>query len=159
MLKIMKELWDKNQDKLRTELSSRDDLNECSYVDLVKIAFDKIYNDDSRLDNENLFIDRVHEIDDGDYQGTLIYLIPFNSYQPDPEDYRMTFAWYGSRSGCDALQSAQSWGDGKLTEQQVKDFMSICKDLICNAIKPYNYGWRHDDRFDVVEEGDNSEQE
>lgn len=46
MLKIMKELWDKNQDKLRTELSSRDDLNECSYVDLVKIAFDKIYNDD-----------------------------------------------------------------------------------------------------------------
>lgn len=111
------------------------------------------------LDNENLFIDRVHEIDDGDYQGTLIYLIPFNSYQPDPEDYRMTFAWYGSCSGCDALQSAQSWGDGKLTEQQVKDFMSICKDLICNAIKPYNYGWRHDDRFDVVEEGDNSEQE
>ena len=72
----MKELWDKNKDKLRTELSSRDDLNECSYVDLVKIAFDKIYNDDSRLDNENLFIDRVHEIDDGDYQGTLIYLIP-----------------------------------------------------------------------------------
>ena len=52
-----------------------------------------------------------------------------------------------------------SWGDGKLTEQQVKDFMNICKDLICNAIKPYNYGWRHDDRFDVVEEGDNSEQE
>ena len=50
MLKIMKELWDKNQDKLRTELSSRDDLNECSYVDLVKIAFDKIYNDDSRFD-------------------------------------------------------------------------------------------------------------
>lgn len=47
MLKIMKELWDKNKDKLRTELSSRDDLNECSYVDLVKIAFDKIYNDDS----------------------------------------------------------------------------------------------------------------
>lgn len=45
MLKIMKELWDKNQDKLRTELSSRDDLNECSYVDLVKIAFDKIYLD------------------------------------------------------------------------------------------------------------------
>lgn len=40
-----------------------------------------------------------------------------------------------------------------------KDFMNICKDLICNAIKPYNYGWRHDDRFDVVEEGDNSEQE
>lgn len=113
MLKIMKELWDKNKDKLRTELSSRDDLNECSYVDLVKIAFDKIYNDDSRLDNENLFIDRVHEIDDGDYQGTLIYLIPFNSYQPDPEDYLMTFAWYGSCSGCDALQSAQSWGRRK----------------------------------------------
>ena len=42
MLKIMKELWDKNQDKLRTELSSRDDLTECRYGDLVKMALDKI---------------------------------------------------------------------------------------------------------------------
>ena len=159
MLKIMKELWDKNQDKLREELSSRDDLNECTYKDLVKITFDKIYNDDSRLDNGNLWLDRIHEIDDGDYQGTLIYLIPFDAYQPGPGDYLMTFSWYGSCSGCDALQAVQDYGHEKLTEQQVKDFMSICKDLICNTIKPYNYGWRHDDKFDTVEEGDNSEQE
>ena len=159
MLKIMKELWDKNQDKLRTELSSRDDLNECNYVDLVKIAFDKIYNNDDRFDSENLCLDKVHEIDDGGYQGTLIYLIPFNICGPDPEDYLMTFAWYGSCSGCDALQSAQAFENGKLNEQQVKDFMAICKDLICNTIKPYNYGWRNEEMFDVVEEGDNSEQE
>lgn len=158
MLKIMKELWGKNQDKLREELSSRDDLNECSYKDLVKITFDKIYNDESRFDYDNLSVDRVHEIDDGGYQGVLIYLIPFNTCYPDPEDYLMTFAWYGSCSGCDALQGAQACETGKLTERQVKDFMSICKDLICNTIKPYNYGWRHDNRFDVVEEGDNSEQ-
>lgn len=158
MLKIMKELWDKNQDKLREELSSRVDLNECAYKDLVKIAFDKIYNYGSRFDIENLLLDRIHEIDDGNYQGTLIYLIPFDTYQPGPEDYLMTFSWYGSCSGCDALQAVQDYGHEKLTEQQVKDFMSICKDLICNTIKPYNYGWRHDDRFDVVEEGDRSEQ-
>ena len=136
MLKIMKELWGKNQDKLREELSSRDDLNECSYKDLVKITFDKIYNDGSRFDIENLLLDRIHEIDDGNYQGTLIYLIPFNSYLPDPEDYLMTFVWYGSCSGCDALLAAQEWGGGKITEQQVKDFMAICKELICNTIKP-----------------------
>ena len=158
MMKIMKKLWNKNQDKLREELSSRDDLNECGYVDLVKIAFDKIYNDENRTDSENLCTDKVHEIDDGDYQGTRIYLIPFDTYQPDPKDYLMTSVWYGSCTGCDVLLAAQEWGGGKLTEQQVKDFMSICKDLICNTIKPYNYGWRHDDRFDIVEEGDNSEQ-
>lgn len=158
MLKIMKELWDKNQDKLREELSSRVDLNECAYKDLVKIAFDKIYNDDSRFDSENLWLDRIHEIDDGDYQGTLIYLIPFDTYQPCSDDYLMTFAWYGSCSGCDALQAVQDYGHKKLTEQQVKVFMSICKDPIFNTIKPYNYGWRHDDKFDAVEEGDNSEQ-
>jgi hypothetical protein len=65
----------------------------------------------------------------------------------------MTYIGYGSCSGCDALQNAQDWTDNELlTDQQVKDFMSICKDIICNAVKPYNHGWREDDNFKRVEE-------
>ena len=26
-------------------------------------------------------------------------------------------------------------------------FMDICQDLICNAIKPYNFGWREDENW------------
>jgi hypothetical protein len=48
------------------------------------------------------------------------------------------------------LQSIQSYGDGKLTEDQVKDFMALCKDLITNMIKPYNTGWRYSEKFETV---------
>jgi hypothetical protein len=30
--------------------------------------------------------------------------------------------------------------------------MSLCKDLVCNTVKPYNSGWRNEEIFDSVEE-------
>lgn len=34
----------------------------------------------------------------------------------------------------------------------VDGYMSLCKDILTNTIKPYNYGWRNDSKFDQVEE-------
>lgn len=65
----------------------------------------------------------------------------------------MTHIYYGSCSCCDTLQNAQSidyHDDGLLSSKQVDAYMTICKDIVTNMIKPYNYGWRHDDWFDVV---------
>lgn len=153
MLKIMKALWDLNQEKLRATLRTRTDLNDCCYEDLVKLTFDTIYNSFDFGYGKKLDTEHITEIDNGDYQGTLLFLIPFYTYQPSEDEYLMTYIGYGSCSGCDALQAAQSWHyDEKLNEEQVQDFMSICKDLICNTIKPYNYGWRHSEEFDPVEE-------
>lgn len=155
MIKIMKDLWDKNSNALRDKLSSWSELNTCTYIDLVRLTFDTIYNDGSQKVNLDLEDKHIHEIDDGDYQGTLLYVIPFCGYQPDAENYIMTFIYYGSCSGCDSLMDAQSWTDHDGTEEQrIATFMSICKAFICNAIKPYNYGWRHNPDFDIVEEGD-----
>ena len=44
MLKIIKEQWDKNRDLLRAALEEGETFNECDYVDLVKLSFEKIFN-------------------------------------------------------------------------------------------------------------------
>ena len=147
MTRIMKERWDANKDKLRAVLAERTDLNTCQYEDLVKLTFETIYNTtvtdlDCKLDLTNITV-----VNNGNYQGTLLFLIPFDTYQPSEHEYVMTYVGYGSCSVCDALQAAQGWGEGKLTEQQIAGFMDICGNLISNTIKPYNYGWREDENW------------
>jgi hypothetical protein len=46
--------------------------------------------------------DQIHEIDDGDYQGTLVYVIGAGGYQPST--YWAVSVGYGSCSTCDTLQ-------------------------------------------------------
>ena len=151
MTRMMKKCWDANKDKLRNLLAERTDLNGCEYNDLVKLTFETIYNAHTDLAGyPTLNVDNITIIDDGDYQGTLLFLIPFNTYQPSEYEYVMSFINYGSCSGCDALQGVQSWGNygkEKPTEEQLDGFMNICKDLICNAIKPYNCAWREDENW------------
>jgi hypothetical protein len=81
----------------------------------------------------------------------LLFLIPTKVYQPAEYEYLMTFVSYGSCSGCDTLLSIQTF-DEELTENMLKDYMSLCKDLVCNIIKPYNCGWRNESVFETVEE-------
>jgi hypothetical protein len=152
MLKKLLEKWNENKDLLKRELAIRTDLNSCDYKDLVKLTFEIIFNTGCERYGENLCTEKITEIDNGSYQGTLLFLIPFDTYQPNEYEYLMTYVGYGSCSGCDALQAIQGYIDGKLTERQVNNFMGLCKDIICNTIKPYNSGWRNDEEFAVVEE-------
>ena len=151
MTRIMKERWDANKDKLRDALAERTDLNHCNYEDLVNLAFEVIYNTDANETGyQVLNLNNITVVDDGDYQGTVVFLIPFDTYQPSEHEYIMTYIGYGSCSVCDALQGVQSWsnyGKEKPTEEQLDGFMDICRDLICNTIKPYNFGWREDENW------------
>lgn len=153
MLKILVEKWDKNKDKLRNALYNAD-LKNVEYIDIVKLTFDNIYNVDNKKHSlSDLDMGNITEINDGEWQGTLLYLIPFKTYQPAEDEYLMTYVGYGSCSGCDTLQSIQSEipSSGQPTEANIKDFMVLCKDIICNTIKPYNYGWHEDKHFETVE--------
>ena len=51
----------------------------------------------------------IHPIDDGDYQGTKVFVVGSKGYQPDK--YWVTTVGYGSCSGCDALENAWGYGD------------------------------------------------
>ena len=149
MLKICKDKWDKNQSKLLQNLMERTDLNKCYYKTLVELTFESIMNEENDMNTYD--ISKITEIDDGDYQGTLIYLIPFAVYQPAEGEYLMTFINYGSCSACDTLQGIQKWSNDKLTECQLTDFMALCKDIITNTVKPYNSAWRNNEDYNQVE--------
>lgn len=153
MLKYCRDKWYENKDKLEEAIRNSDDLNFCSYKTLVKMIVEYILNpssDDNPIDEFNE--DEITVIDNGDYQGTQLFMIPRKTYQPSAGDYLLTYTYYGSCSGCDTLQGIQDWSDEKLTDQQVKDFMILCKDLVCNIIKPFNDGWREDEKFTEIAE-------
>lgn len=148
MMKYCLEKWEKNKAFLEGVLRNRSDLNDCSYKDLVKLVVWCILN--AGDEDRQWSVERITEIDDGDYQGTLLYLIPADSYQPDETEYLMTYVGYGSCSGCDTLQGIQDYETKELTESQVKSFMALCKDLVCNMTK-HNLGWRYDEGFETIE--------
>ena len=154
------EKWNKNKKKLEQQLREGMHWNECDYLDLVKLVVEQILNDGAE-DGEFYPYDwdqsRITQIDNGHYQGTLLFLIPTDAYQPMECDYLMTYVGYGSCSGCDTLQAIQEYRWSKptpLSERQVKDFMALCKDIVSNMIKPYNNGWRYDKDFEPCEVGD-----
>ena len=143
MIKYCLDKWNENKDTLKEVLANDTKLNDCEYIYLVELVVEYILGDNWDKDN-------ITVIDNGDYQGTLLFLIPEDTYHPAEYEYLMTFVEYGSCSGCDTLQRIQSWNDGKLSEEQLKDFMLLCKDLVCNMIKPFNCGWRNEEEFEVV---------
>lgn len=148
MLKYCLRKWDENKKKLEEELLKDPLLNECEYKHIVEKVVEIILN----TNEEYLWnTEGITEIDDGDYQGTLLFLIPRKTYQPLEYEYLMTYVGYGSCSGCDALQAIQDYGESPISEDQLKDFMALCKDIITNMIKPYNCGWRNEEEFTEVE--------
>src|SRR5689334_18496066 len=76
------------------------------YKDIVRAVVEAITDEDgyATIDPK-----RIHEIDDGDYQGTLLYVIAANDYQPS--DYWFVKVNYGSCSGCDTLEAIRGYSD------------------------------------------------
>ncbi len=145
MLKYCYKKWHENSKLLEYELKRRSTLNECEYVDLVKLVVEFILNPGGEYKWD---LKHITVVDNGDYQGTQLFLIPQTRYQPAEYEYLMTYVGYGSCSGCDTLLAIQNYEYGKpLTERQLKDFMALCKDLVTNMIRPYNCGWREDEDF------------
>ena len=148
MLKYCRDKWDKNEKLLEKALNylSYKELYDLRYVDLVKLVVKWILND-GKDDNSGYWnCVKITCIDDGDYEGTQLYLIPKNTFQPSEYEYLMTYVGYGSCSGCDTLLSIQ------YEENNIKEFVQLCRDIICNIVKPYNCGWRNEEEFNIVEE-------
>lgn len=148
MLKYCYEKWNKNKDLLEATLR-KTDLHAQSYQSLLTLTVNCILNNCDYGD-PHWNAKRITEIDDGDYQGTILYLIPEDTYQPSEAEYLMTYIGYGSCSCCDLLQSIEPDYGQPATDEDVKNYMSLCKDFITNMIKPYNHGWRQDERFEHV---------
>lgn len=66
---------------------------------------------------------RITCIDHGDYQGTLIFVIGAEGYQPSR--YWYVSVSYGSCSGCDTLQAIRDYSDKPLSKQQINDYWTL----------------------------------
>jgi hypothetical protein len=74
----------------------------------IKMMFEESKNTYSSK-SETPDFERITVIDNGDYQGTLLFVVASKSYQPS--DYWATQVDYGSCSGCDAFQDYSDYNN------------------------------------------------
>jgi len=95
------------------------------YGELVKWVIEVIGDD--KLD-----FDKIHEIDDGNYEGMLVFIIPEKSLLP--YHYWATSVSYGTCGGCDTLEEIRENGslgeNAELSEQQKDDYMALSLHLV-----------------------------
>lgn len=119
MIKEIVSQWNENKGKLEERFRSE---HPESYTAIVKAIFELVVSGYSVPD--------MTVIDNGEYQGTQIFLIPEETYQPSVDNYLVTHTYYGSCSGCDTLEGIRSYDKEKPTETQVKDYMTLALHLV-----------------------------
>lgn len=123
MIKEFVGKWFHNKNKLEEWLGEN---HPSDYLELVRRVINILQDENSLLATPDP--SRIHQIDDGDYQGTLMFVIGETGYQPST--YWYVKVDYGSCSGCDTLQGIRGYLDGKPTEEQIKDYMTLALHII-----------------------------
>lgn len=101
--------WDKNNQEL---LKLFEKESPTSYQDIVEKLVTVVLNPYFTSNenevyyplNQGLNISRMTVINDGAFQGTILYIIPCYTYEPSMRDYYITNNEYGSCSGCDTFE-------------------------------------------------------
>lgn len=136
MLKYCVDQWEKNKENLREALKQFDFRNEqMDYKVLMSLVITHILED--KWDSKNFTI-----IDDGDYQGTLLFIIPEKIYQPTEGDYLMTYVWYGSCSCCDTMQNILYESESNTIK--VEDLMNLALHMVQRMIHPFAHHWNEE---------------
>lgn len=108
MLKQFVEAWEKGKDGLLADLQrlcANNNDSQITYEALVRLGWGKVGGE---FKHTHIDLGKLRCIDDGDYQGTLIFIAPFDTYEPSGDEYVYVVIDYGSCSGCDTLLSLQS---------------------------------------------------
>lgn len=141
MLDFMAKAWEKNQDILREAyrdiaiLSGDCYYEGLTYEDILYFIIHFLLNGgDGR--NGEWDEERIHCIDDGSYQGTLLFLAARKGYEPAASDYFITAVGYGSCSGCDTLMAANELDD--CVEKRVDTYMMLSLHMIQRAKMPFD---------------------
>ena len=130
MIKEFVERWNKYKGNLEEYFKNTKQEKYETYYDITKLLFEKVINQE-KTEYYIFDINNIRTIDDGDYDGTQIFIIPLNAYSPDETQYVVTHTYYGSCSGCDTLQAIQDYSLNKLpNEEQVKDYMQLALHLL-----------------------------
>lgn len=155
MIKYALKKWNDNKDVLRNAIqqTEKDKRSVWNYNDIVKLVCQYIFNENATDKDPKINIGGITMINNGGYQGTLLFMMPFNTCQPAEYEYLMTYVGYGSCSGCDTLQRIQLdelYYNVNSTDDLIDSYMALCKDIVSNTIRPYNTGWRNNMIFEPV---------
>jgi|SRR5690625_2162166 len=130
MIQEIVKQWDENKHVLENYFrTTKQKKYSESYEQIVEKLFELVLTKADEYGN-GFNTNRITVIDDGDYQGTQIFIIPRDTYQPEARDYVVTDTYYGSCSGCDLLQSIHNYDSGLPNEQQVKEYMTLALHLV-----------------------------
>lgn len=118
------ERFDSKREEIRCDLLMLlRDYNWITYADIVKVVIEAVHDGYGTPDPEN-----IHEIDDGEYQGTLLYVIPMDCYQP--WDYWCVKVDYGSCSGCDTLLAILEGDYGNTANEKVDALFTLAPHIV-----------------------------
>ena len=126
------ERWENGKENLRNYLATHPIKGNCqSYKELVKVLIEECLNYDG-CDFFNYFSSEFECIDDGDYQGTQIFVLHYDTYQPSATEYFVFDNSYGSCSGCDTLLGIIDYGDYDEVPatDMVNGLMTLCLHMV-----------------------------
>lgn len=123
------ERWERGKESLRKWFEMTPQSKYDSYSKVVSALIKNCLNYGD-LDYGEEFSEDFDVSDHGDYQGTQIFLLHKDVYQPDVNSYYIFNNYYGSCSGCDTLLSISQYEEGIPTKEQVDEYMTLCLHMV-----------------------------
>lgn len=115
MIQEFAETWEEHKSKLEEKYG---DVHPQNYSEIVADVIGLIAENAEDISGHSVpDPQRIHAIDDGGYQGTQVYVIGEEGYQPS--SYFYVRVHYGSCSGCDTLLSIR--GSMRIRENEPND--------------------------------------
>ena len=96
-----------------------------SYQDIVRAVITVISDPSAHRSPDP---ERIHIIDDGDYQGMLLFVVGATGSQPS--DYWYVAVEYGSCSGCDTLEAIGNYSSDAVTEEQADEYVTLALHIV-----------------------------
>lgn len=137
MIERFVKYWEANKEHIRSDFRQEWPINYAAIVRKVVENMRPDGDDGPYLSKKCPDPDRIHQIDDGDYQGTLIYVIGATGYQPST--YWSVCVDYGSCSGCDALEAIRDYTD-EHSESALDQLMQLALNIVQGIRQIAGYG-------------------
>ena len=123
MIKRFVERWFANKDQVEAGFRLQ---HPGEYADIVRAVISMLH--DADVERNTPDPERLTQIDHGNYQGTLCFVVACGGYQPSK--YWGVTVDYGSCSGCDTLQGIRAYSNDPPTDEQVAEYKTLALHVV-----------------------------
>lgn len=123
MIKEFAARWPEAKKKLETDFSQE---HPESYEEILQRLIEALNPEGQEYGLPDP--ERIKQIDWGEYQGTLVFVVGALGYQPE-EHWTVTVD-YGSCSVCDTLQGLRGYEAGPPTSEQVAGYVTLALHML-----------------------------